>query len=347
MHIALISLLLMQTAAAKVDEPTKAERLQAMTALSREIEAEYVEIDLAKTIAKAIQDWTKTKEFDGLQSNTEFADKVNALLKSKVTDAHFRFRYIPNGIPKRERPGEPSAEEMKRYREIVRMSNANFEKVERLPGNIGYVKFNGFAEPADMAQPLEGAMRFLGNCDAFIVDLRSNGGGSPSGVQLFCSYFFDEKPVHLNNIYFRQADKLTKTEFWTLKEVKGPRFPNAALYVLTSKRTGSGAEECAYNFQQLKRGTIIGEPTWGGANPGGMVRLTDHFACFIPSGKAENPHSKKNWEAVGVIPDVAVSPADGLKTAQVMALKSLIEKATDAELKKELESLLKGLQDGD
>jgi len=347
MQIALLSILLMQTATAKVDEPTKAERLQAMTELSRQIEAEYVEIDLAKTIAKAIRDWSKTKEFDEITTGTEFATKVNELLKSKVTDAHFRFRYASNGIPKRDRPGEPSADEMKRYRESVRFRNANFEKVERLPGNIGYIKFDGFAEPGDMAQPLEGAMRFLANVDAFIVDIRSNGGGDPSGVQLFCSYFFDEKPVHLNNIYFRNGDKLEKNEFWTLKEVKGPRFPSAPLYVLTSKRTGSGAEECAYNFQQLKRGTIIGEPTWGGANPGGMVRLSDHFACFIPSGKAENPHSKKNWEATGVTPDVAVSPADGLKTAQIMALKSLIGKTQDAELKKDLEGLLKGLEGGD
>jgi len=347
MQIALISILLMQAAPAKVDEPTKAERLQAMTALSREIEAEYVDIDLAKTIAKAIRDWTKTKEFEDIGTGVEFATKVNGLLKSKVTDAHFRFRYVAKGIPQRERPGEPSAEEIKRYRESIRFSNANFQKVERLPGNIGYIKFDGFASPEEMAQPLEGAMRFLANSDAFIVDLRSNGGGDPAGVQLFCSYFFDEKPVHLNNIYFRQADKLIKNEFWTLKEVNGPRFPSAPLYVLTSKRTGSGAEECAYNFQQLKRGVIIGEPTWGGANPGGMVRLTDHFACFIPSGKAENPHSKKNWEGTGVAPDIAVSPADGLKTAQVMALKTLIEKTMDDEVKKELEALLKGLQSGD
>ena len=56
-----------------------------------------------------------------------------------------------------------------------------------------------------------------------------------------------------------------------------------------SKRTGSGAEDFAYNLKNLNRATLLGENTWGGANPGGTVRLNAHFSVCIPVGKAINP----------------------------------------------------------
>lgn len=315
---------------AKVKEET-------MGALIREMNARYVLPDVAKKIEATLREWMAAKEFAELADPMAFATKVNDLLRSQATDAHLRFRYSSAVLPPRADPREPSEAEMRRYREAIRFNNANFAKVERLRGNVGYVKFNGFADPKDMKRPLAGAMRFLGECDAIIVDLRENGGGDPAGVQLFCSYFFGETPVHLNSIYFRPADQTR--EFWTLKEVDGPRLPDAPLFVLTSKRTGSGAEECAYNFQQLKRGTIVGSSTWGGANPGGTVRLGDHFACFIPVGRAINPYTKTNWEGAGVQPDEAVEPTKALEHAHMLALKALIAKATDPELKKDLQTI--------
>jgi hypothetical protein len=39
--------------------------------------------------------------------------------------------------------------------------------------------------------------------------------------------------------------------------------------------------------------------------------------------------SRTNWEGTGVKPDVAVAADDALKTAHVLALKSLEAKATD------------------
>lgn len=319
---------------------------QVLDTLAKELADRYIYPDRAKAIDQALKNWMKTPEYTAIESPIAFVQKVNDLLKASVTDAHLRFRYSATALPKRERRDEPSPEEERRFAEMVRRANAGFEKVERLQGNVGYIMFRHFADPEQMARPLESAMTFLANCEAFIIDLRQNGGGSPEGVRLFCSHFFGEKPVHLNNIYFREGDKVVKNEFWTLADLKGPRFPDAPLYVLASKRTGSGAEECAYNFQQLKRGTILGEPTWGGANPGGIVRLSDHFDCFIPSGRAENPYSKKNWEGTGVIPDIAIDPAKALQEAHALAIKTLIEKATDPERKAELQTTLQALPKG-
>ena len=116
-------------------------------------------------------------------------------------------------------------------------------------------------------------------------------------------------------------------EYWTTARVHGKKYLNKDVYVLTSSRTGSGAEECAYDLQCLHRATLIGTSTWGGANPGDFFRLTDHFRAFIPSGRAINPYTKKNWEGTGVIPDVKVDADKALDVAKKMALEKLIESA--------------------
>jgi C-terminal processing protease CtpA/Prc len=247
-------------------------------------------------------------------------------------------------LPIRQRPSEPSADEIKRAAEQTRFINSGFEKVERLRGNIGYLKFNFFDSPENVKRPIAAAMEFLANTDALIIDLRDNGGGDPAGVQLVCSYLFSEKPVHLNSLYFREGNRTV--EFWTLPQVDGPRYLNKEVYILTSKRTGSGAEECSYNLKNLKRATLIGSSTWGGANPGGTVRLSDHFSCFIPAGKAINPYTKTNWEGVGVQPDIAIDPATALKEAHLRSLKRLIDDAKDPDRKADLQELYREIESG-
>jgi C-terminal processing protease CtpA/Prc len=137
------------------------------------------------------------------------------------------------------------------------------------------------------------------------------------------SYLLDER-THLNSFYYRDANRTE--QYWSHDWVPGKRFGGKKpVYVLTSKRTFSGAEEFSYNLKNLKRGTIVGETTGGGAHPGEVSRLTAHFTIFVPNGRAINPISKTNWEGVGVEPDVKVAADDALHTAQLLALKKLAE----------------------
>lgn len=62
--------------------------------------------------------------------------------------------------------------------------NCAFEKVERLPSNIGYLKFNVFLDPAICGSRAVAAMNFLGNVDTITFDLRHNGGGHPKTATL-------------------------------------------------------------------------------------------------------------------------------------------------------------------
>ncbi len=318
------------------------ERGVALRELFKAMNENYVMPEIAKKIESELTEWMKSKEYSSVTDPVAFAANVNEFIKANVTDAHLRFRYSPTAYPVRVDPGEPSAEEIRQQTEWTRRQNSNFRAVERLEGNIGYFAFDLFQGQEDVRRPMAAVMNFLKDTDAMIIDLRSNGGGDPSGVQLVCSYFFGEEPVHLNSIYFREGDHTE--EFWTLKSLDAPRYLDKPIYVLVSKRTGSGAEECAYNLQQLHRATIIGESTWGGANPGGMFRLSDHYACFIPVGRAINPYTKTNWEGKGVIPDVKADPANSKTLAQTLLVKELAAKEKDIEYKKALEELIQKLE---
>ena len=44
--------------------------------------------------------------------------------------------------------------------------------------------------------------------------------------------------------------------------------------------------------------------------------LDDHFILGVPFARAINPITRTNWEGIGVEPDIMVTAADALATAQ-------------------------------
>jgi C-terminal processing protease CtpA/Prc len=191
-----------------------------------------------------------------------------------------------------------------------------------MEGDVAYVEILSFGFPAEVVrESTREIMSAAADAKALIIDVRANGGGSPDMVALVSSYVFGDKPVHLNSLYFRPADRTD--DFYTNPNVAGKKFgPDKPVFVLTSNRTFSAAEEFTYNLQTRKRATIVGATTGGGANPGGMQRLPYGLAVFVPTGRAINPITKTNWEGVGVRPDVAVTADSALATAHRLARKA-------------------------
>ena len=317
-----------------IDAATKS---QMIDALLKELNDRYVFPDVAKKMETDIRARQKNKEYDAITSAQEFSKKLTDDLQSVSRDKHMRVRFSAQPIPVRKDKNEPTAEEKKEYDRMMKINNYGFVKIENMRGNIGYIDFRGFMDPEGGAETVAAAMNFVGNSDALIFDLRQNGGGDPAMVALICSYLFGDK-VHLNDLYWREGNE-TK-EFWTNPNVAGKKFLGKEIYVLTSNRTFSGAEEFSNNLKVLKRATIVGETTGGGANPGGMFRLTEHFGVFIPTGRAINPVTKTNWEGTGVEPDVKVPQEQALKTAYLLALNKSLEKADSDGMKDALKRLI-------
>ena len=299
------------------------------------LEDNYVYPDKGAEMALVIRQKFGQGGYDSFTMPASLASRLQGDLREISHDLHLRVRYDPETAAALLRGGGDSAELQRRRVERERRVNFGFEKIERLAGNVGCLDLRFFSDTAYAQDTAAAAMGMLAGSDAVIFDLRSNGGGSPRMVQFLCSYFFGSEPVHLNSLYWRPSDRTD--EFWTLEELPGKRYPDTDLYVLTSSRTFSGAEEFTYNMQNLERATIVGETTGGGAHPVNQMPVNDQFVLVVPIGRAINPISKTNWEGIGVEPDVEVSREDALATAHLLALRKIHERTEDADWKRQIQ----------
>ncbi len=318
---------------------TAQERAEVIDGALAHLDRAYIFADVAAKMAEAVRARAARKEYDGITSARAFAETLTAHLQDVSKDKHLRVLYSPEGFPERR---EPSPEERARMVEGARRTNFGFERVERLAGNVGYLDLRGFSGMPEAGETGIAAMNFLANTDALVVDLRQNGGGSPAMIGLITSYLFDDV-VHLNDFYVRERDETR--QFWTSPHVQGRRYgKERPVYVLTSRRTFSAAEEFTYNLKNLKRATIVGETTGGGAHPGGPRRINAHFAVWTPNGRAINPITKTNWEGTGIEPDVKVDAPLALKTAHLDALRKFRAAETDARRQEQLARAIADVQ---
>ncbi|MFD4643545.1 S41 family peptidase [Lentzea sp. NPDC058436] len=272
--------------------------------LCSQLASYYVFPDTANEIAKVLRTRLDEGAYSDVDDDEEFARRVTEDLQSVNGDKHLRLLHSAEEVPE---TGQESAWDPVAYKKEAELDAYGIRRIERLEGNVGLLELR-LLHDAEIATPaIIAAMNLIAYTDALIIDLRNNGGGDPHTVALICSYLFDE-PVHLNDIYNRPED--STQQFWTLPHVPGPKFGGTKpVYVLTSARTFSGAEELSYNLQQNERATLIGETTKGGAHPGDRYRVGPHLKSAVPNGRAINPISGTNWEGVGVVPHIAV-PAD-------------------------------------
>jgi hypothetical protein len=298
---------------------TAAQRQQVIDAMIKEMHQSYVFPEQAKKVEAVIRQHQKKGDYDAITSSAKLSDTLTEHVFAQTKDKHLRLFYSAQPIPDMPKDRKPSAEEQAQRLAGMKSQNFGVERVERLPFNIGYLDLRAFAPAKDAAETLAAAMTLVANTDALIIDLRKNGGGDPATVTLLASYLLDER-THMTDIYYRSGDRTE--QMWSSDVVPGARFGQKKdVYVLTSKHTFSAAEDFSYALKGLKRITVVGETTGGGAHPGDIMRLNEHFAMFVPNGRSIGPLTKSNWEGVGVAPDVSIAAEDAMKTAQIAILK--------------------------
>lgn len=314
-----------------------AQRAVVATLVSR-LNQSYVFPDVARRIDAALQTDLKNGEFEKQRTSLQFAALLTDKVRAVSNDKHLAVRFSPE--PARKPANQSQADELRR------MQRGNFavSRVERFEHNIGYIGLRGFEAAKESAATIAAMMRLVAYTDALIIDLRENGGGYPDGVVQLQSYFFD-KPTHLYD--FQVPKDGTSEQVWTSREVAGPRYGQTRdVFVLTSRNTFSGGEDMAYTLQQLKRATIVGETTGGGANAGDSVTLGSGFTAFIPAVRPVNAISKDNWEGRGVVPDVSVPADQALRVARIMALRKAAALEADSERRKDIENAIVELDSG-
>ena len=301
---------------AQDDKPSAAFKAATIDQLAARIKEYYVEPALALKVSDHLKKQLEAGHFDDASDITRFAESLTHEAQAISKDKHLLIR--PATPSQGSRPGS-TKDFLARHRSQLTRDRENaggLTEVKMLDGNVGFLAIRSFPPLHAGRDVADSYVKLLSGADAIIIDLRENGGGYPEMVQYLCSYFFAER-VHLNSLYWREGDHTQ--EFWSLEQVTGRKMPQVPLFVLTSDKTFSAAEEFSYNMQSQKRATLIGQTTRGGANPGRIMQLNDQLEAIIPVGKAVNPITKTNWEGVGVVPDIQTSLEGTLEKAHELA----------------------------
>jgi len=243
-----------------------ATRVEIIKGVIKRLNDFYVFPEIAKQMETAIRGRMRNKEYDQITSAALMAQMLTSHLRAVNPDKHLTVTYSYQSVPLNDGKSKPTPEQLERMQRFAASINYGFEKIDRLEGNIGYLRIDGFISADVGGETAIAAMNFLANTDALILDMRySTNGGDPSMSVLLSSYLFD-KPVHLSDIYWRDGNRTEQS--WTMPYVPGKRYVGKDVYFLTSKDTISAGEGFVYDLQNLKRATVIGETTAGAANAG-------------------------------------------------------------------------------
>lgn len=303
----------------------KDDKTRVLSEITEKVKRYYVDKEAYKKVDSSFQNDLKKGTLNTLNKN-DFAAFIGKKLRSDIKDYHFSFRYLENYSPEKV-VDEKEKEKLHDFHNSL--ENFGFESVRRLEGNIGYINFKGFASPKSSASTLAAAMNFVANTNALIIDLRENQGGDNDMLLLFCSYFFDKK-TDLYTTYFRHEDKIVTNS--TQAEVSGTKYLHKKIYILTSKNTFSAAEGLAYFLREHHLAEIIGEKTPGAANPVDPFVIQNQYLLLVPTGKVSSSLDGKNWEHIGLNPDLKVEAKDALKAAHRKILKDILKTGTKTEL---------------
>lgn len=335
-NLIIVLLLTLHSVTAQITKEQKAEAIDSVVKL---LNKRYIFPETAKQMELFLRKQQIKKVYDTFSNGNSFAAQLTTDLRSICKDKHVSIGYSAEPVPvQRGNFMQISEEERAGYAEWLRIENYGVNKLDVLKGNIGYIDFQFLCGTEFAGDFYAAMMNYVQHTDALIIDFRHcRGAMSDNVISFLCSYLFADK-THLNDLYWRERDVTQQT--WTQVVVPGKKYLNKPVYVLTSGSTFSGAEEMAYDLKNLKRATIIGEVTGGGANPGGSIGITDHFNMFLPVGKAINPITKTNWEGVGVQPDTVTLSKLALHKAHLTALHTVLAATSNQQRRDELQKFI-------
>jgi carboxyl-terminal processing protease len=167
-----------------------------------------------------------------------------------------------------------------------------------LPGDVGYIRFNMFLDPARVMPKFEAAMQSFESARGVIIDLRGNPGGIGFMANGMCGFFVDKEGLKLGEMKSRDT---------TMNFVIFPRVSvySGPVAVLIDALSLSTSEIMAGGLQDLKRARIFGARTGGAALPSTLEVLPngDRFQFVIANYVSA---SGRVLEGAGVSPDQEV-----------------------------------------
>lgn len=327
------------------------ERTRIIEAIIGQVRARHYSADKAALAERMMRSRLKRGDYDTITDGRELALVLTRHLIQDGQDAHYFVGYsaepLPRNLPLPWEPASPEVEQFRaqqeeRRRRMILREAYGIGRVERLDGNVGYLRLVSLPDAKFASEAATAAMRLLSATDALILDLRGNGGGDNELAALYLGWLLPG-PTHVLDTLWKGRPK---TQLHTPASPPAGRYGDKEVYVLTDGVTFSAAETLAYDLQVRGRARVVGETTRGGANPGVALPMDEHFFVTVPMAQTVHAVTKTSWEGVGVKPDMPVPAADALRTAHEAALTALARREEDPARAELLRRVLESLGGG-
>lgn len=210
-----------------------------------------------------------------------------------------------------EREGEQAPLRKEFQRQVVTIDNIPYAGM--VDEKTAYIKLTGFTQHA--GREVREAIRKLKESHAteqVILDLRGNGGGLLNEAVNITNLFVDKNELVVST-KGRLADRNA-----THQTLNDPFVPDIPLVVLVDRRSASAAEIVAGAIQDLDRGVVLGERTFGKGLVQNVVPLSYNTQLkvtiakyYIPSGRCIQAidYAQRNEDgSVAMIPDSLKMP---------------------------------------
>jgi carboxyl-terminal processing protease len=205
-----------------------------------------------------------------------------------------------------ERPGEAKPIEKEIVREKITVDNVPYFGM--VNDHIGYIKLTGFTQEAgNESKKAFQTLKEKNNLKGLIFDLRDNGGGLLN------------EAVNITNIFVKRGELVVSTKgkladknrsYTTQQEPLDTEMP---LIVLVNGNSASASEIVCGAIQDLDRGVVLGQRTYGKGLVQNMIPLSFNTQMkvtvakyYIPSGRCIQAvnYSKRDTNGVaGKFPD--------------------------------------------
>ncbi len=275
---------------------TSEEKSQVVLKVAKKLKKSFVNKEIGSKIAENLLTNLNNDQYKKIISHEQFSKKINQDMQMIIKDLHLGLVYKPIAQFKRD--------------SISRVyKNTKIIDSKVLPQNIGYLVVNNFLFKK---KELDAAMDRIKASESVIIDLRENQGGNADLSNYLISYFMKGKNHYAN--YFNNKGKIIGKQI-IHKKVKGVKMLDVPIMVLISKKSFSAAEVFAYDIQSLKRATIIGERSAGGAHGKSNLKINKNYYISMPDTYSINLITQSDWEGKGVSPSVAAEYNAALEVA--------------------------------
>ena len=307
------------------------ERERAVEELARRLQEGYVDPPTGRRYAARLRERLAAGAYAGSSDPVLLGELLTADLQAVAPDRHLRVSAaatLPARQPRSPAPGAPSGPAR------GRIWNPSVQDAGWIANGVAYIRYTGFTGQPESVAATEAFMRDHAGARALIVDCRYNGGGGLAEMDVILPHLFaaetrlvrfemQEAVAKTKGLPFEgptvraltPAGGLVRHEHIATPRAGETRWRDAKVFYLTSPRTASAAEHLALAFKHTGRAQLIGTATAGANHFGGFEEFGWGMAVFLPVGRTVDLTTGKDWEAVGVAPDVTVAPERALQEA--------------------------------